>query len=138
MALTTRPLKLADLPVIEELQRLNTAASQWNTLDYLAYHTVVCEDETGIIAFLCAQLIPPDEVEILNLAVHPDHKRKGVGTFLLNTLTAPTQHLDVRQSNVTAINFYRKHGFKKVGHRKKYYTRPTDDAIMMTRQLKRS
>ena len=138
MALTTRPLKLADLSAIEELQRLNPAASQWSTLDYLAYHTVVCEDETGIIAFLCVQLIPPVEVEILNLAVHPDHKRKGVATHLLNTLTAPTQHLDVRQSNLTALAFYRKHGFKKVGHRKKYYTRPTEDAIMMTRQLNRS
>jgi [ribosomal protein S18]-alanine N-acetyltransferase len=138
MALTTRPLKLADLPVIEELQRLNPAASQWNPLDYLAYHTIVGEDETGIIAFLCAQLIPPDEVEILNVAVHPDHKRKGVATHLLNTLTAPTQHLDVRQSNLTALAFYRKHGFKKVGHRKKYYSRPTEDAIMMTRQLNRS
>ena len=138
MALTTRPLKLADLPAIEELQRLNPAASQWNTLDYLAYHSVVCEDESGIIAFLCAQLIPPGEVEILNLAVHPDHKRKGVATHLLNTLTAPTQHLDVRQSNAAGIAFYRKHGFRKVGHRRKYYSRPTEDAIMMTRQVNRS
>jgi len=138
MALTTRPIKLADLPDIEELQRLNTTAAQWNAIDYLAYHTVVCEDESGIIAFLCAQLIPPDEVEILNLAVHPDHKRKGVATLLLNTLTAPTQHLDVRQANIIAINFYRKHDFRKVGHRRKYYTHPTDDAIMMTRQLSRS
>ena len=138
MALTTRPLKLADLPVIEEIQRLNPAASQWNTLDYLAYRTIVAEDESGIIAFLCAQLIPPDEVEILNLAVHPDHKRTGVATHLLKTLTVPTQHIDVRQSNMTAIAFYRKHGFRKVGHRRKYYTRPTEDAIMMTRQLSRS
>ena len=138
MALTTRPLKLADLSAIEELQRLNPAASQWNALDYLAYHTIVCEDESGIIAFLCVQPIPPDEVEILNLAVHPDYKRKGVATHLLNTLTAPMQHLDVRQSNLTAMAFYRKHGFKKVGHRRKYYTRPTEDAVMMTRQLNRS
>ncbi len=138
MALTTRPLKLADLPAIEEIQGLNPAAAQWNPIDYLAYHTIVCEDERGIIAFLCAQLIPPDEVEILNLAVHPQHQRQGVATHLLNTLAARTQHLDVRQSNLTAIAFYRKLGFRKVGHRRKYYTRPTEDAIMMTRQLSRS
>lgn len=138
MALTTRPLTLADLAALEEIQRLNPAASQWNTLDYLAYHTIVCEDESGIIAFLCAQLIPPDEAEILNLAVHPDHKRKGVATHLLKLLTAHTLHIDVRQSNSTAIAFYRKHGFRKVGHRRKYYSRPTEDAIMMTCQLNRS
>ena len=131
-------MKLADLLAIEEIQRVNPSASQWEPLDYLAYHSIVCENETGIIAFLCVQLIPPDEVEILNLAVHPDHKRKGVATHLLNTLTAPTQHLDVRQSNAAAIAFYRRHGFHKVGHRRKYYTRPTEDAIMMTRQLNRS
>ena len=137
MALTTRPLKLADLAAVEEIQRLNPASAQWNALDYLAYHSIVCEDETGVIALLCAQLIPPDEVEILNLAVRPERKRQGVATHLLATLTAVTQHLDVRESNAAAIAFYRRHGFRKVGHRRKYYSRPTEDAIMMTRQLNR-
>ena len=44
--------------------------------------------------------------------------------------------LEVRKSNVPAIELYIKNGFSEVGLRKNYYTKPTEDAILMTRFLK--
>ena len=45
--------------------------------------------------------------------------------------------LEVRASNEPAIALYRKHGFEEAGRRKNYYTKPTEDAIIMTRHFKR-
>ena len=45
--------------------------------------------------------------------------------------------LEVRASNAPAIALYRKHGFEEAGRRKNYYTKPAEDAIIMTRYFKR-
>ncbi len=133
MAINIRPLRLADLPAIEEIQHLNPTSAQWNPAEYLAYTTLVATIDEKPAGFLAVQELPPDEVEILNLAVHPAHKRQGVASVLLGSIHARKLFLDVRASNAPALSFYRKHGFTKSGHRRKYYTHPTEDAIMMSR-----
>jgi len=90
-----------------------------------------------VVGFLCAMELPDDEAEILNLAVEPGCKRKGVGTRLLAEVGQAVVHLDVRAGNEEALRFYRSKGFTKVGHRRKYYQRPVEDAVMMSRRIGR-
>lgn len=69
-----------------------------------------------------------DEAHLLNLCVGPQHRRSGAGRFLLQHLIAvATQErmhqviLEVRQSNLAAIDLYIREGFKRIGERPGYY-----------------
>ena len=82
------------------------------------------------------------EVSLLNFAVHPEERRKGVGQALLNHMIeeasskeAESVWLDVRVSNADAIRLYRRFGFEKVGVRRKYYDDTQEDAIVMRLHL---
>ena len=84
-----------------------------------------------------------DEGYISNVAVSPEHRRLGIADALINALIDRANEkdlsfvtLEVRKSNVPAIELYIKNGFSEVGRRKNYYTKPTEDAILMTRFLK--
>lgn len=86
-----------------------------------------------------------DEIEILTIAVHSDQRRTGVGRSLVQTaLTyaaqhgASTCHLEVAQDNVAATLLYTTLGFKVIGCRPGYYTRPGGavDAVLMAKKLK--
>ena len=84
-----------------------------------------------------------DEGYISNVAVSPEHRRLGIADALINALIDRANEkdlsfvtLEVRKSNVPAIELYIKNGFSEVGLRKNYYTKPTEDAISMTRFLK--
>lgn len=79
-----------------------------------------------------------DEAELANLAVDPESRRAGLGARLLDDLLdvtdadpAATVYLEVRDSNEPAQALYRSRGFTAVGRRKSYYTRPTEDAVVM-------
>ena len=122
--LTLRPIRLADVAAVEEIQRLNPMAAQWNGVDYLAFQTTVAELGGRVVAFQAIQSLTGGEAEILNLAVHPEFRRRGIGTRLLGQLDFEVLYLDVRAANQTALRFYHKHGFVKTGHRRKYYQRP--------------
>ena len=81
-----------------------------------------------------------DEGYISNVAVSPEHRRLGIADALINALIDRANEkdlsfvtLEVRKSNVPAIELYIKNGFSEVGLRKNYYTNPTEDAISMTR-----
>ena len=84
-----------------------------------------------------------DEGYISNVAVSPEHRRLGIADALINAMIDRANEkdlsfvtLEVRKSNVPAIELYIKNGFSEVGLRKNYYTKPTEDAILMTRFLK--
>lgn len=83
------------------------------------------------------------EAHILNLAVHPSHRREGVATSLLQSgidaaksQGAEILYLEVRRSNVGAQDLYRAFGFKNVGVRPKYYEDNREDALVMLLELK--
>lgn len=83
-----------------------------------------------------------DEMEILNLAVLPEYRKRGHGAKLLQTLLSYCRNngivkgfLDVKASNAPAIDLYLKFGFKKIGVRKKYYPDTGEDAILLKREL---
>lgn len=84
-----------------------------------------------------------DEMEILNLAVAPRERRKGIATRLLMQairhtarLGTTTAYLEVRAANAGARKFYAAHRFRVCGCRQNYYTAPIDDALVLTRDLK--
>ena len=79
--------------------------------------------------------------DMMNVAVHPDHRRKGVGEKLVTALEEALKEqestcltLEVRASNEPAITLYEKLGFTEVGRRKNYYRNPKEDALIMRKE----
>ncbi len=79
-----------------------------------------------------------DEGYISNVAVSPNYRRRGVADALITELIERTKKrlsfltLEVRESNLAAIELYSKHGFEQVGKRKNYYDKPKEAALLMT------
>ena len=74
------------------------------------------------------------------MAVKRNRQNEGIGKFLMESLIrlatdlgVTTIHLEVRAGNEKAIRLYERVGFTRDGIRKKYYTDPTEDAVLMTR-----
>ena len=99
------------------------------------------EEEGALLGYLMLLTVAP-EGEILNLAVSPDRRREGIGDRLMDALFAcceeekvETLFLEVRASNLPAARLYLKRGFLPVGKRKNYYRYPTEDALVMMKQI---
>jgi ribosomal-protein-alanine N-acetyltransferase len=82
-----------------------------------------------------------DESSIINLAIDPDHQRKGYGSELLAYALDQLRlegirkvYLDVRSSNLAAQRLYEKYGFRHLGIRKHYYSNPEEDALVLVRE----
>lgn len=103
---------------------------------------LVALDEEGAVAGYAGLQVVLDEGYILNVAVRPDCRRRGVAGRLLqvfldfargNRLAFLT--LEVRASNYPAIALYGSRGFRGAGRRKNYYEHPREDAVIMTLDL---
>ncbi len=78
------------------------------------------------------------EGHITNVAVHPEFRRIGVGSRLMEALITAARNLnigsmtlEVRKSNITAQALYRKYGFIEKGIRRSYYSDNDEDAVIM-------
>jgi ribosomal-protein-alanine N-acetyltransferase len=98
---------------------------------------VVAVRRDGPIGYLIGR-VAAGEGEILNLAVVPEARRRGVGQGLLEAgLVALAQagareiFLEVREHNRTALDLYQRRGFRPVGLRPRYYRNPVEDAIVL-------
>lgn len=94
-----------------------------------------------VVAYLFARHAL-DEGEILNLAVHPEHLRRGLGTALvhetlrdLGKAGARRVFLEVRASNAVAQTFYHGLGFEPAGRRRAYYSHPHEDALILALEI---
>ena len=83
-----------------------------------------------------------DQLHLLNIAVHPAWRGRGIGeSLLLRAIRTAREkglrevELEVRASNRPARALYEKHRFRQVGVRRNYYCRPTEDALLLTRAL---
>jgi ribosomal-protein-alanine N-acetyltransferase len=83
-----------------------------------------------------------DECHLLDLAVHPDYRRRGIARALLDNVIQELRiegcrffYLEVRSSNYAARKLYEKFGFNMVGIRKGYYVNPAEDAVIMMMEL---
>jgi [ribosomal protein S18]-alanine N-acetyltransferase len=102
---------------------------------------LVMEGRAGVRAW-CAYRLAVGEVTILNLAVDPRERRRGLGGFLLSAVLrratraeASRALLEVRISNEPARSLYAKFGFMPIGARKSYYVDPLEDALVLARLL---
>jgi len=82
-----------------------------------------------------------DETDMMNIAVHPDYRRRGIAEKLIDALTGALGEkgshglsLEVRASNGPAIALYEKLGFAQVGLRKNYYRNPKEDALILRKE----
>jgi len=128
-----------DIDYIEQIFNLekkifkNSAFS----IDYLK--TLIKNDNSFIYIYLidnqvCGYLMVLDSIdvyEILALATVEEYRNKGIAQELLAKIRIKNIFLEVRESNQTAINFYKKNKFKEISIRKNYYSKPTENAIIM-------
>jgi len=148
MAIHIRDATVRDLPRILEIERL-AFPSPWSLASFereltLPFSRVMVatpqtgssNDGSSIVGFLCRWLIA-DECHILNIAVHPDSRRLGIGTVLIaeavneaKSTGAGVVTLEVRRSNLPARQLYRKFEFEERRLRRHYYG-PGEDAIIM-------
>ena len=91
----------------------------------------------GLVAYLIVSRYV-DAWHIMNVAVHPEYRRQGVASRLLDELFELTSGdprrgytLEVRVSNATAIALYERFGFEPSGVRRGYYTDNREDALIM-------
>ena len=129
-----RPGLEGDLPAVAEIQAASPEAAQWNVRDYLNYEfTLACRGDE-VAGFAVWRRLGDTEIELLNLAVKPSLRRKGVARTLLSLLTAShgqSVWLEVRDSNLAARNLYKKLGFLEVAKRREYYDSSGKGAIVM-------
>lgn len=122
------------MDTVAAIQQASPGAARWNVADYLERHFLVAVEGNRVVGFLVARTLAADEHEILNLAVAPDFRRKGVARALLDSALAGFRgavFLEVRESNETAKKFYKSLGFKELSKREKYYDSPPETAIVM-------
>jgi len=132
--MTVRAATADDLAAIAAIQAASPEASQWNAASYLDYECTVAASGRRVLGFLVVRQIAVDEREILNLAVDPAERRRGVACKLLQTelQRAKTQwFLEVRASNASAIKLYESAGFHRAGTRESYYNDPIETGIVM-------
>lgn len=141
-----RPTALADLPALARLE--GSAFSDPWTLAMLEEAmaargavTLVVELHGEVIGSVMARRMA-DEGEILTIAVDPSHRRRGLGRRLLEAALGQmgadgvrTVWLEVRTSNVAARMMYLASGFVAAGVRRGYYRRPTEDALILKREI---
>ena len=148
MAIHIRDAIARDLPRIIEIERLAFPAP-WTLASFereltLPFSRIMlaipAEGGASIAGFMCRWLIA-DECHILNIAVHPDSRRLGIGTVLLSEAISEAKStgagvvtLEVRRSNLAARQLYRKFEFEERRLRRHYYG-PGEDAIIMELRL---
>jgi len=137
---------LADVPAIVEIERACftdpwTAAGITETIQYETARTFIAQKSDREVGYAVART-SGEEGEILNLAVLPGHRRKGIGRLLLEAVlgslaSAGTRevYLEVRETNAAAIELYRRYGFRPVGQRPHYYRNPPEHALVFRASL---
>ena len=123
-----------DLEAVAAIQQSSPGAAVWKVADYLEQDFQVAIEGKNIAGFLVARTLAADEREILNLAVAPEFRRRGVARALVASAFQGFRgavFLEVRESNKIAQEFYKSLGIKELSQRAEYYEFPTETAIVM-------
>ena len=138
------PMTLDDIPQVHEIERVSFpvpwpsyAFRQELETNRMA-HYLVARVGDDLVAYGGIWLMV-DEAHVTSFAVHPDHRRAGIGGRLMLDLMELAVHLDarvvtleVRLSNEAARLLYGRFGFRPVGVRPRYYSDNGEDALIMT------
>ena len=139
------PAGLRDVKSLHELEKKCFQLDAWPLLDVvgvLAIPQIIrfkAVDDQVMVGFIGIDLRRDQGVAwIATLAVHPQYRRRGIGSKLLeigeNKITLPRIRLSVRQSNHPAIALYERFGYQQVDIWKIYY-RGGDDALVLEKNL---
>lgn len=140
---TIREMTEDDINSIAELEKecFSEPWSETSLRDELTNETArfyVLRDGKNLLGYIGANNIC-NEVYITNVAVNSECRGKGYGKILVNHLIKQSESeraffitLEVRKSNENAIKLYEKCGFKLIGERKNFYSKPTEDALIYT------
>ena len=123
-----------DLAAIATIQAASPEASQWDPAGYLDYDCLVAVENDHVAGFLVSRQTTPGEREILNLAVALSERRRGIARRLIAAELERARgqwFLEVRESNIAALNLYKACGFQEAGRRNSYYHDPTESGIVM-------
>jgi ribosomal-protein-alanine N-acetyltransferase len=156
--MTNFEFKIMEEVDIEEvlLTEASSHISPWKAKNFIDciqshYWNYVFIDRDATVGFLGHCVVMPgfEEVHLLNITIHPSHRRKGIAQNAIRALEKTCLErnfqrilLEVRVSNTVAIRLYRKLGFEQIGVRKGYYPMPKqeklhgrEDALVMQKNL---
>lgn len=144
-----RRMQPRDLPEVMEIERLSFS-NPWHETTFqgelqnapISFPVVAERVSDGRVLGYIIYWKIRDDVQINNIAIHPDARRLGVGEALLRHALdhvraegASFVSLEVRVTNAAARRLYEKLGFEVFGVRKDYYAHPDEDAVVMGRHL---
>jgi ribosomal-protein-alanine N-acetyltransferase len=138
-------MKDSDLPAVRDIEALSFS-NPWSDATFrgelqnkgISFPMAIVRQADGRVVGYIIYWHVRDEVQINNIAVHPDFRGKGICEAALRLVLkevcekkAAFATLEVRVSNEAAIRLYEKLGFKVLGTRKGYYANPVEDACVM-------
>lgn len=141
-----RELKVEDSAAVAEMEQqiFSDPWSEKSVMETVQQKQSVCfaAEKAGHILGYLLVYHAADEAEIARIAVQKEARRQGVAGKLMQALEHYCEEhkmekllLDVRESNEAARSFYTKNGFVEDGIRQGFYTNPSEDAVLMSRQL---
>lgn len=161
--LSFMPMKMADLDAVLEIESISHIHpwTRGNFSDSLeAGHWAYCvrpqvdQAVTGsyldprILWAYCILYPAVDELHLLNITVTPKLRKLGLGSRIMSAIEGvaaqqkiPRIILEVRPSNLSAVNLYQKLGYEEIGMRKRYYPADKDtgmreDALVLAKSIK--
>jgi [ribosomal protein S18]-alanine N-acetyltransferase len=136
-AILVRPALPRDYPAITRIQYHCPETAQWPLGDYSGYPLLLADIGSEPAGFCSWRQSASDEAEILNIAVDPPFRRRGVASALLTAVCQQAQgtiFLEVAEPNAPAIALYRKHGWQQAGIRAGYYDHGIVNAVVMKKR----
>ena len=144
--MTVERMNATHVPQIAQLEKL-CFSDPWSEtsiaseLDNRLSDWFVALEDGQVVGYVGSQTVI-DGSDMMNIAVHPDHRRRGIAQALVEALETCLRNrgskmllLEVRDSNAPAITLYEKLGFLQVGLRKNYYRNPKEDARILRKEL---
>lgn len=145
--LLIRDAAVTDIDRLEELEK-ECFSLPWTREQLISQlpddmHVFLIAELGGMAVGYVGMMHVVDEGYISNVAVAPEHRRRGIADALIAALITRCEALslafvtlEVRRGNAPAIALYEKHGFVPVGERRDYYELPREDALLMTKFFK--
>jgi len=142
-----RPMRKEDIVQVSEIEKLSFPtpwsysifSSELDEEKFAFYYVMEYQDE--VIAYIGYWKLA-NEAHLVNLAVHPAFRRKGLGSKLLKYILEKAQNqgldtisLEVRRFNLAAQKFYERFDFEKMAIRPGYYVETGEDALVYWRKI---
>ena len=131
---------------VAELERICFGTEAWSEksvageLENELSLWLVAEEDGAVAGYVGSQTVL-DETDMMNVAVHPDYRRRGIARRLVEGLAlrlkaagSRSLALEVRASNEGAIALYQNLGFIEIGRRPRYYRNPREDALILRKE----